>query len=153
MLEIPNFIKVDDARLTHEQLKQLAFSLVTGDQVFQNEAHGFFNAGLMFRLMESHPEWFERVTIPIDSDTIEYVTTNVEINGELIKTMDSEQLNAHVFIVTLDDETPHLLIDGHHRIIARNLRGLTSIKAIISNREATEIINVLKWDNLPKIGT
>lgn len=145
MLVLPDFVKVQDADLTMQQAAQLIADLQPTDEVFQNEGYGLFNVGIMRRLLVSHPEWFEAGTLPIDDAMMEYVIKNVEISKDVITSMSPARFNEPVFVVTLDDAEPHLLIDGHHRIVARGLSKLSTVRAYIANREATDLINVVKW--------
>lgn len=142
---MPVNIQVPDAVLSAKQTRQMLESLQPGDQIFQNQTHGLFNAGLMGRLLKSNPEMFERYEVPLDIELLEYVFKNIELNSEVISSMSNERLHEPVFMVTLADKEPHLLIDGHHRVAARGMHQQTYLRAYVADRKATEIINVVKW--------
>jgi len=141
---LDKFIEVPDAQLSLPQFSQLMMSVKGGDQVFESKNHGLFNAGLFGRLLAAHPSEFTKILAPIEPDHVQHIVVEIQINPEVIKTMTARRLLEPVYIVTLDDEAPHLLIDGHHRMVRAYMLGQQHIKAIIASPAMTDLIHVVK---------
>lgn len=149
-----NFRQVPDAALADlspEQVAQLIAGSHPMDQIYESEAFGIFNAGLMGRLIVKRPEWFTRQRTSMDKGLAESLIKMCHIDEAHMNAMTEERLNEPVFAVMIDDpDAPVFLIDGHHRIVRKYLRGDKSFEVIIANPEASALIHLIKWNREPK---
>lgn len=135
----------------HKVVKETRMYRVTmtnlreGDEVFQNAVHGAFNVSLMQELVETSPEKFKMMHLDLVQEHMDYVLGFIGLNQAVISSMTPQRRDEPVLGVWLEDESPLLLIDGHHRIVRRWRDGLRDVWVKIC---PTEMIPQIKIEIL-----
>ena len=98
-----------------------------------------FNVTAMQEFINTYPKSPKFVTVNanIDNDFIEYVKVNRGIEQECLDKMTDERIEDPMISVLLGDRSV-LLVDGHHRLISRANRNMTTYR--------THVFKLGDWD-------
>ena len=141
------------ASVQHQQMDERILSLMLGskrylefadpgDEVFQNENHGLWNSTRLNKLAQDMAEQnltYKAELVGLDEQMIAFIEDKVQIDERHLLAMPEQRRAAPILIVTLDDEAPHLLIDGHHRVMRKWRDGGREIWAYIIPPEFTSL--------------
>lgn len=132
------FRKIPDTFFTEEEFYRIERrGFEVGDQIFTTDRGGSYNASLFKRLLESFPEHFKLGRGPLDKELFDYIVANIEINEQHMRSLTEEQLVEPISVVTLNDDTPNYIIDGHHRLVRLYLEGYRQCFMAIADRLTT----------------
>lgn len=115
-----------------------------GDELFQNAVHGIFNASKMQRMVDAKPAKYPVRRLPITPEWVAYINGMIAIDSELVIGMSPERRDKPCLCVTLDDPSPYLLIDGHHRVTRRHLDGLDFVECRVLPLRLLEMVRVTR---------
>lgn len=122
--------------------------MVGGDQIFESEFYGLFNAGLFERFMVATPAQFEKGKVTLSAQIYEYCLRQ-GVERLHVDSLTLEQLKKPVFMVTIPDDPPQFLIDGHHRIVRLYEAGLEEADTVVASVEVSNLIHFHKGPVYP----
>lgn len=147
-LEDIDFRKIPDTDFTYDEIRKIMRrGFEHGDQIFTSDRGGSYNASLFGRLIDLMPEHFRPITAPISDTLFEYIVGNIQIDVKHAAKMSDEDLIRPVYIITLNDPDPYLLIDGHHRIVRLYAEGYRQCYAVVGDRQIAQRCYVAKPRN------
>ena len=143
------FRKIPDTFFTEEEYRRIIRrGYEVGDQIFTSDKGGSYNSSLFMRLAESFPEHFDAGKGKLTDELFKYIVANIEIDPVHMASLTPEQLVQPVAVITINDPSPFVVIDGHHRIVRLYMEGYREFFMLVGDRLTTHRCYVAKPRNL-----